>query len=205
MNAVDCRRSEVNPGAQRDATAPFSKRVAAAWIDCFVVYTIATLLITLTDMTRARIALEPLYILVGAAYGAALLTQRGQTIGKMLTGIAVSVREGDQLRLRHVLLREVFGKWGIGVATPVALGRVLLGQPWMESIYDRLILWPGVRDAPGIVLQSTVYDALILSSALLFQLVHYVIAKRTWYDQLAGTVVERTAGARRRPGLALPP
>lgn len=166
----------MNGGAQRGVRAGFWKRLAAAWVDCFVIYTIATFASTLGSATGARIALEPLSMVVGVVYGTALLTRWGQTLGKMLVGISVTTKAGDKLSLRHVLLREVLGKWGIAVATPVALGRGLVGQAWV----------------------STVYDALILLPVLPLQLLHYLIAKRAWYDQVAGTVVERTSGGRGR-------
>jgi len=47
----------MNSGARRDARAGFGKRLAAAWVDCFVIYVIATFLISLSSMTRVRIAL----------------------------------------------------------------------------------------------------------------------------------------------------
>ncbi len=160
--------------------AGFWRRLAAAWVDLFVIYAMASFLVTLTSMTRARIALEPMCMLVGAAYGAALLTWRGQTIGKMLARIADTANAGGTLGLRHALLREVVGKWGIGVAGPLALGRVLIREAWVPTVYDVLILLP----------------------VLLLQLAHYLIAKRAWYDRLAGTSVERAAGAHARPKIA---
>ncbi len=197
MNAVDWEPSEVNSGAHRGATAGFSKRVAAAWIDCFVVYAIASFLITLGSTTRASIALEPLFLLVGAVYGAALVGRGGQTVGKMLVGIAVTVNVGQTLRLRHVLIREVLGKWVIGIAVPVALGKALAGQGSVATVYDAMIRLPGLGDSPGIVLLPMIYEALILLAAVLLQLVHYLVEKRTWYDQLAGTAVVRTVGTPR--------
>ena len=152
--------------------AGFWRRLAAAWVDSFVIYTIAAFLITITDTVRIRIALEPLYVVVGMVYGVVLLACWEQTIGKMLLGIAVTTKVGDKLSLRHILLREVLGKWGIAVAIPVALARMLVGQAWVPTAYDMLILLP----------------------VLLFLIVYYLIAKRTWYDQLAGTKVEQVSG-----------
>jgi len=145
------------------------RRLAATWIDSFVIYAIAAFLITITAIMRIRVALEPLYMALAAVYGTALLAWRGQTIGKMLLGITVSTKTGARLSLRVALVREVLGKWGITVAMPVTLGRALVGQVWVSTAYDMLILLP----------------------VLLLLLVHYLIAKRTWYDQLAGTNVGR--------------
>ena len=149
------------------------RRLAATWIDSFVIYAIAAFLITSTTIIRLRISLEPLYIVLTAVYGTALLAWRGQTIGKMLMGITVSTKTGDRLSLRVALVREVLGKWGITVALPVILGRALVGQAWVPTAYDMLILLP----------------------VLLLLLVHYLIAKQTWYDQLAGTNVGRVTGS----------
>ena len=149
------------------------RRLAATWIDSFVIYAIAAFLITSTAIIRLRISLEPLYMVLAAVYGTALLAWRGQTIGKMLMGITVSTKRGDRLSLRVALVREVLGKWGITVAMPVILGRALVGQAWVPTAFDMLILLP----------------------VLLLLLVHYLIAKQTWYDQLAGTHVGRVTGS----------
>jgi uncharacterized RDD family membrane protein YckC len=143
----------------------FWRRFAATWIDSFLIYAIAAFLITWTEIIRLRISIEPLYVLLFAVYGTALLAWRGQTIGKMLMGISVSIKTGDRLSLRIALVREVLGKWGITVVVPVLLGRRLTGL--------------------------ALYDILILLLMLVLLLVYYLIAKQTWYDRLAGTNVGR--------------
>jgi uncharacterized RDD family membrane protein YckC len=173
-------RFAMNDDRQSVGRARFWMRLAAAWVDLFVIYALTLFLTTLVGMAGVRIALEPMFILVGAAYGALLLAWQDQTVGKMLARITVSATSGGTLRLRHVLLREVVGKWGLGIAAPLAVGRVLLGGAWVP----------------------TIYDALILAAVLLLQLIYYLIAKRAWYDQIAGTVVNRTVSARRRPMVA---
>ncbi|MHC4147212.1 MAG: RDD family protein, partial [Planctomycetota bacterium] len=95
------------------------RRLAATWIDSFVIYSIAVFLITITAIVRIRVALEPLYMVLAAVYGTALLAWEGRTIGKMLMGITVSTKTGDRLSLRIALVREVLGKWGITVAAPI--------------------------------------------------------------------------------------
>jgi uncharacterized RDD family membrane protein YckC len=72
-----------------------------------VIYAIAVFLITITAIMRIRVALEPLYMVLAAVYGTALLAWRGQTIGKMLLGITVSTKTGARLSLRVTLVREV--------------------------------------------------------------------------------------------------
>ena len=83
------------------------------------------------------------------------------------------------MSLRAALVREVLGKWGIAVVMPLAAARALVGRAWVP----------------------TVYDVPVLLAVLLLLLLQTLIAKRTWYDQLAGTAVERTPGA---GGLARP-
>jgi uncharacterized RDD family membrane protein YckC len=149
--------------------AGFWRRLAATWIDSFVTYVIAALLTTFAAIVRIRIALEPLFVVIGIAYGTILLARWGQTVGKTLMGITVIARTGGALRLRQVMLREMLGKWGITVVMPVVLGRTLVGQAWVP----------------------TVYDLLVVSPVLLLLLVYCLIAKRAWYDQLAGTEADR--------------
>jgi uncharacterized RDD family membrane protein YckC len=109
------------------------RRLAATWIDSFVIYAIAAFLIASTAIMRLRVSLEPLYMMLAAIYGTARLAWRGQTIGKMLMGITVSTKTGDRLSLRVALVREVLGKWGITVAMPVILIRTLVGQAWVPT------------------------------------------------------------------------
>jgi uncharacterized RDD family membrane protein YckC len=143
------------------------RRIAATWIDSFVIYAISAFLITWAEIIRLRISIEPLYVFLFAVYATALLTWRGQTIGKMLMGISVSIKASYRLSLRIVLVREVLGKWGITVVIPILLGRRLMGL--------------------------AIYDILIILLMLLLLLVYYLITKQTWYDRLAGTNVERVA------------
>ncbi len=150
------------------------RRLAAAWIDSFVIYAIAAFLITIAAIIGLRISIEPLYVVLTAVLGTALLIWRGQTIGKLLMRITVTTHTGARLSLRVALVREVLGKWGITVMVPVILGRVLAGRAWIPTVYDMLILLP----------------------VFFLLLIYYLIAKRTWYDQLAGTKVERVS----RPG-----
>jgi uncharacterized RDD family membrane protein YckC len=153
----------------RNFRAGFWRRLAATWIDAFVIYALCALPITLAAIVRIRIALEPLFVVIGAAYGTILLVQGGQTVGKTLMGIAVVPRTGGALSLRQAMLREMLGKWGIIFVMPVVLGRMLVGRAWVP----------------------TLYDLLAVLAVLLLLRVYYLIAKRAWYDQLAGTEVIR--------------
>jgi uncharacterized RDD family membrane protein YckC len=154
----------------------FWRRLAATWVDWFVIYALAALLVELAAAAGIRIAAEPLCVAVGAVYGAAMLARWEQTIGKMLLGVAVTDKSGAAPSLRRVLLREALGKWGIAFAAPPALGRAILGRAWMP----------------------TVYDIAIVLFVLLALLVHYMVAKRVWHDWLGGTVVQRASSCRHR-------
>jgi uncharacterized RDD family membrane protein YckC len=159
--------------------AGFWRRLAATWVDWFVICALAAFLVEFAALVGIRIALDPLFVVAGAAYGCAMLASWTQTVGKMLLGLAVTTKTGGKPRLRDVLLREAIGKWGMAFAAPAALGREIVGQAWVPTVYDLLILLPVL--------------------AVLF--LHYLIAKRTWYDWLGGTTVERVSGI---PGRAKP-
>jgi uncharacterized RDD family membrane protein YckC len=153
--------------------AGFWRRLAATWIDAFVVYAVTALLVALAAATRIRIALEPLFVAVAAVYGVVLLARWRQTVGKTLMGITVVTRAGSAPGVRQAVFREVLGKWGATVVVPVVLGRILVGRTWVPTVYDLLAPWP----------------------ALLLLLIYCLLAKRTWYDALAGTEVRRWQGA----------
>lgn len=170
-------------GDHKRVSGGFWRRLAATWVDSFVIYAVAAFLVSLAATAQTRISLEPLYLALMSVYSVALLAWRGQTVGKMLLGIAVTTKAGGKLSVQTALLREALGKWGIAVAMPVTLGRALVGQAWVPTVYDALILLP----------------------ALLVLIVYSLVAKQTWYDHLAGTAVERVSGVEglARPALAL--
>jgi uncharacterized RDD family membrane protein YckC len=157
----------------RKLRAGFWRRLAAAWIDSFVIYALCALPITLAAIVRIRIAIEPFFVAIGMAYGTILLARGEQTVGKTLMGIAVTPRTGGPLSLRQAMLREMLGKWGIIFVLPVVLGRMLVGRAWVPTLYDLVVVLP----------------------VLLLLLVYCLIARRAWYDQLAGTEVNRAPAA----------
>jgi hypothetical protein len=79
------------------------------------------------------------------------------------------------------MLREMLGKWGIIFVMPVVLGRMRVGRAWVPTVYDLLVVLP----------------------ALLLLLVYCLIARRTWYDQLAGTEVIRAPSGYAKAKLAV--
>jgi uncharacterized RDD family membrane protein YckC len=173
------RDSTLNTGEKERISAGFWRRLAAAWIDAFFIYALSAFMIALAAVVRIRIAFEPLFIVLGAAYGSILLSRWSQTIGKMLLGIAVITKVGEEPRLKNILLREALGKWGIAVIAPFILGRWIVGHAWVPTVYDALIVLP----------------------LLLLLFIHCLITKHTWYDWLASTTVSRVSSF---PGLARP-
>jgi RDD family len=158
----------------------FWRRLAAAWIDVFLVYAVVSLALTLSAFVGLRLALEPLFVVMASAYGAVFLCRQGQTFGKALLGLVVESTSGKRPGVARVLAREFLGKWLVSVLAPVAVGRVLLKGGWVPTILDGLVL--------GLVL------VLLLGYSLL--------ARRPWYDSLAGTVVRRAPAAAGSPKLA---
>jgi len=168
------------PCVDRNLRAGFWRRMAAAWIDAFVIYALCALPIALAAIARTRIAVEPFFVAIGMAYGTILLAQGKQTVGKALMGIAVMPSRGGALSLPQAMLREMLGKWGTIFVLPVVLGRMLVGRAWVP----------------------TLYDLLAVLAALLLLRVYYLIARRAWYDQLAGTEVIRAQSEYARVKLA---
>lgn len=162
----------------------FWRRFAAAWIDVFVVYSAVSLALGLGALVGLRVALEPLFVAVAAAYGVVFLWCRGQTVGKELLGLALDSTSGRKPSKAKLLAREVLGKWLLSVVVPVAAGRALLKNAWVPSVFDGMVL--------GLM--------------LVFLLIYSLLARRPWYDAFAGTVVCRvpgTAGFPRTAALVL--
>jgi uncharacterized RDD family membrane protein YckC len=161
--------------------AGFWRRLAAAWIDLFIVYSISSFLIAISGIVRIRLALEPVFLVIAALYGTVFLIRQGQTIGKSLLGISVANKTGEAPGPWAAIVREVIGKWGIAVVLPVVLGMTLVGRVQIQMLRILMFSLP----------------LLLLLCALLLLFVYYLIARRTWYDQLAGTNVLRVSGSRK--------
>lgn len=157
------------PEAEAPVSAGLWRRLGAAWVDLFLLYAAASLLIEGTGLLRVRLALEPTLLALGIVYGVACLHQGGRTLGKLLFGIAVAAPSSTRLSWERIFVREAVGKWFILGAVPGIVGRLLLSTAWVPTAYDLLAVIP-----------------LILATV-----VHYAFCRRTWYDQLAGTAVIR--------------
>lgn len=150
----------------------FWRRLAATWADAVVVFGLASLLLSAGAPLGLRWPIELVFLALAAAYGAAMLTWRGQTAGKVLLGYRVVLACGAPLTLRAAVMREVVGKWLLAAVVPPVLARIAIGQGWVPTAYDLLLV-------------------LVL---LLPLFVHYLTARRTWYDRLAGCRVEWLRG-----------
>lgn len=147
----------------------FWRRLAALWIDVFVIYSITKFLIVLISLIEFRISFGTLFIILGALYSTIMLSVQRQTIGKMLMRIIVTSESDDPVNLKYILLREVFGKWGTTIVMPMMLGLFLVGNNWLPTIFDILIMFP----------------------IALLCIIYFMFTKHMWYEHLAGLTVKR--------------
>lgn len=154
---------------KKNTTIGFWRRFGAQWIDVFVIYSITKFVIALLSIVDLRISLEFLFIIIAAIYSSILLFLQKQTVGKMLLQIRIISKNNESMNLRNILLREVFGKWGITILLPLMIGRLWIGDSWIPTVYDIFLLTP-------IVLLCISY---------------YLVTKQMWYEQMAGLSVKR--------------
>ena len=98
-----------------------------------------------------------------------ILVLQKQTIGKMLMQIIVTSKTDKPIYFRDILLREVFGKWGMTVSVPIFLGMTWAGNRWLP----------------------TVSGILMMILVILFCIIYFIITKHAWYEDLAGLTVKR--------------
>lgn len=147
----------------------FWRRLAALWIDVFVIYSITKFLIVLLSLIEFRISFETLFVFTGALYATLMLAAQRQTIGKMLMQIIVTSKTNETIYFRDILLREVFGKWGMTVSVPIFLGMTWTGNRWLPTVTTILIMIP----------------------VILLCIIYFIITKHAWYEDLAGLTVTR--------------
>ena len=85
-----------------EVTTAFWRRLAATWIDSFVVYAIAVFLVAVAAVAGLRIALDPTFLLLAAVYGGTLVARSGQTIGKVLREMSSPPARADHAGLPPV-------------------------------------------------------------------------------------------------------
>lgn len=168
------------------------RRLAAFWVDLFVVWALASLLVLLADLAGLRLALEPAGILTGALYGGGFLACGRQTLGKVLLGVGVIPRRGGSLGVGRALLRESVAKWLVAVAGAPALVHLAVARGWTGTCFDL----PAPALAQAWV--PSVFELAIALPALAVQLLFLLVAQHTWYDWLLGVEVARCPADRRR-------
>lgn len=85
-----------------EVTTAFWRRLAATWIDSFIVYAIAVFLVAVAAVAGLRIALDPTFLLLAAVYGGTLVARSGQTIGKVLREMSSPPARADHAGLPPV-------------------------------------------------------------------------------------------------------
>jgi len=164
--------------------AGFWRRLAAAWVDLFIIYSLSSFIVIIASLLRLHLSIEPAFIVIAAVYGAVFIAVRGQTVGKMLFGMSVEKKSGGAPGWLAAVVREVVGKWGLTVVLPVLLGLALTGRVVLDLLRIFMFILP----------------LILLFCSLLLLLIYYLVARRAWYDQLAGTEVllEPELGRRRK-------
>ncbi len=157
------------PQEKNKSKIGFWRRFAALWIDLFVIYSITKFLIVLLSVIAFRVSFETLFVFTGALYATLMLATQRQTIGKMLLQIIVTSKTNEPVHFRDILLREVFGKWGMTVLVPVLIGMHLAGNRWIPTVADILIMIP----------------------VIVLCILYYIFRKHAWYEDLAGLTVKR--------------
>ena len=156
---------EINPS---NTKAGFWRRIAAGWIDAFIIFVTTNLIIEFLALLRFRISFGTLFVITGAVYSYILLSRFSQTPGKMIMKVFISDRCGEPASRRNIVLREVFGKWGVTLALPMMLALISTGRAYLPTYTDILFL--------------------ILSAC--FCLVWYLFTRQMWYDRMAGLRAE---------------
>ncbi|MFC1537366.1 RDD family protein [Gemmatimonadota bacterium] len=162
------KNSSVHPHNDNNSVAGFWIRLAALWIDVFIIYSVSHILVFCASLIPIYIPFGRAVLVLSILYFVSLQGWQGQTIGKMICGLRITAR--DKVRSAgyfRILLREVIGKLAIGVVVPIAAGRILFPDFKIPFILD--------------------YVAVIL--VLFAFLVLYLITKRAWYDVIARTSV----------------
>ncbi len=148
--------------------AGFWRRIAAGWIDAFIIFVITNLVIEFFVLMNVRISSGTLFLILGAVYSSILLSRFRQTPGKMIMKVFISAGSGEPLSNRNIVLREVFGKWGITLALPMMLAIILGGRTYLPTFTDILFLIPSA----------------------IFCIIWYLFTRQMWYDRMAGLTVE---------------
>jgi uncharacterized RDD family membrane protein YckC len=150
--------------------AGFWVRLTAMWIDVFIIYCFTHIIMFCGSLVPVYIPFWHAALALSIIYFVFLPGWQGQTIGKMICGLRLMTKDKTRSAgFFRIFLREIIGKLIIGVAVPIAIGRILFPNFFFSFLVDCI--------------------AVILF--LLALLIHYLITKRAWYDIIARTVVLR--------------
>ncbi|MEI6882852.1 MAG: RDD family protein [Bacteroidota bacterium] len=148
--------------------AGFWRRIAAGWIDAFVIFILTNLIIAILALLNFRISFGTMFVITGAIYSSVLLSIYHQTLGKMIMKVFIEGGCGEPVNRRSIVLREAFGKWGVTLALPMMLALILGGKTYIPTFTDIIYLIP----------------------AVIFCVTWYVFTKQMWYDSMACLTAE---------------
>ena len=164
------KNSQVPPHNVKESIAGFWIRLAALWIDVFILYSVTHILVFCGSLIPMYIPFGQAVLTLSILYFVFLHGWQGQTIGKTICSLRLTVK-GNARAVGYLrsLLREVIGKLTIGVVVPIAAGRILFPD----------FKFPFVLDFVAVIL------------VLFVLLILYLITKRAWYDVIVRTAVLR--------------
>jgi uncharacterized RDD family membrane protein YckC len=156
----------------------FWRRGFSALIDLVFIYSLAYLV---HQLIIRIIFVDPVYVFALAwllCYPASYLILKGRTPAKVITGMKVIGENDEEISVKHVILRELFGKFLVFLLVPAfLLARVHFyktGQLTMPVVITLLVI------------------TLMVVLLLFF--------KRPWWEQLSSTKSVRSPLGRRSPG-----
>ncbi|HUU27115.1 MAG TPA: RDD family protein [archaeon] len=150
--------------------AGFWIRLAALWIDAFIIYSITHILVFCGALIPMYISFWQAVLALSIIYFVILHGWRAQTVGKMICGLRLMTKgKTHAVGYLRSFLREVIGKLTIGIVVPITAGRIFFPD----------VKWPIALDCLAVFL------------VLFVLLIHYLITKRAWYDVIARTAVLR--------------
>jgi uncharacterized RDD family membrane protein YckC len=160
--------------------AGFWIRFAAVIIDTLLIYIVTYIIVKITQLFILYIPFELTFLILAILYSTISLGIRKGTLGKLLCGLLVLQKGEIQIGFIRSILREFVGKFIIGLLLPFLI-------TWF--IVKNLI-----KQESSVILVS--FLAVVITLVLL--LIQYLITKRTWYDYIANTLVEKNKAYRNK-------
>ena len=119
--------------------AGFWRRIAAGWIDAFIIFIFTNLIIEFLVILHFRISFGTLFLITGGGYSYFLLSRFRQTPGKMIMKVFITDGCGEPAGRRSIVLREVFGKWGVTLALPMMLALIPVSYTHLTLPTKRIV------------------------------------------------------------------